>query len=87
MARWEWNALRVPGYWALLGLVFLAAAVCVRRANLALLSVFILVDLPMSKFFWDTIKGALLAPVLVISVLCLLIEISKLVFVRRRQTA
>jgi hypothetical protein len=87
MARWEWNAFRVPVYWVLLGLIFLAVALYVRRANLAVLCLFVLLDLPMIKFFWDTVKGALLAPVLVISVLCLLIEISKLVIVRRRQTA
>jgi hypothetical protein len=87
IVRGSRDKLRVLVYWVILGLIFLAVVLSVRRANLALLSIFALVDLPMIKCLWDRIKGELLAPVLAVSVICSLIEMSRMLAVRRRQVA
>jgi hypothetical protein len=83
----NWNELMYLGSWLAFGLVFLAVALQAQRANLVWLSAFVLLDLPMIYLFWESIKGLLLAPVLAVSVICLLVEISKLVAIRKKQPA
>ncbi|HXH66283.1 MAG TPA: hypothetical protein VNI81_03725 [Candidatus Limnocylindrales bacterium] len=80
----NWNELRYLGYWMVLCLIFLGVALLARRAGSCLLCIFLLLDLPMINYFWDSIKGALLVPVMGVSVICILIEISQQFVVRKR---
>jgi len=78
------DGLRFFASWLALAFVFLAVALLVSRANAWLLVLFALVDVPSIKFFWDTVKGALLAPALAFSVLCLLVEAIRQLSLRKR---
>ena len=80
----NWVQLRYLVYMSVLGLLFLAIALLTPRGGIGMLFTFGLVDVPMIKFFWDSEKGALLGPVLIISVLCILTEVSRQISARKR---
>jgi len=83
----QWSELKELAYFLVLASIFLAIALLVRRAKLALLCLVLLLDLPMMVLFWESDKGVLLAPVLAASAICILMEIFKLTAARQRQVA
>ena len=80
----NWGQVKFLGYWLGCALVFLAVALLIKNAAPWALVVIALFDAPMIRFFWDSVKGLLLAPVLAVSILCLLIELFRQLSFQKR---
>jgi len=87
IAQGNWSRLRYLVFVLILCALSVVVALTVRRANSVLLIAFILLDIPLAKMVWDSKKLALLAPVLAVSLVCILIEMAKSMIVWRKQAA